>query len=211
VITRRDALPPLDYHLPLMSLPLALGRPEPYAPDGPYLAVPDEAREAWTSALAGADLRIGVCASGNAAQANDRHRSIPLAHLLAALPEGPDYLLLHKEVREADRAALDARPDVMFFGNRIADFADTAALIEQMDLVVSVDTGVSHLAGALGRPVWILARTPTDWRYAQHPTRTAWYPSATVYRQTERGDWPGVLERVRKDLTAFAAERGTPR
>jgi tetratricopeptide (TPR) repeat protein len=211
VITRRDPLPQLDYHLPLMSLPLVLGEPEPWTPDAPYLAVPADAREAWKDALPPAALRIGVCASGNPAQANDRHRSIPLADLLAALPEGPSYLLLHKEVREEDQAALEARPDVAFLGDRIADFADTAALIEQMDLIVSVDTGVSHLTGALGRPVWILARTPSDWRYAHHPTQTAWYPSATVYRQVERGDWQEVLERVRRDLTAFAAERGALR
>ena len=98
-----------------------------------------------------------------------------------------------------------------FLGDRIEDFADTAALIAGLDLVVSVDTAVSHLAGAMDRPVWIMSRTPADWRYAQHPTRTAWYPSATVYRQDAPGDWPGVLARVRRDLTDMASARGALR
>ena len=207
VITRRDPLPLIDFHCPLMSLPLALGLPEPWAPEGAYLFAPAEAVQRWQDALPPASLRIGLCCSGNPTQANDARRSIPLAQFVQALPAGPSYLLLHKDLREADHAALAARPDIAFHGDQIADFADTAALIDRTDLVVSVDTGVSHLAGALDRPVWILARTPADWRYAQHASRTAWYPSATVYRQDEPGDWPGVLERVRRDLTALAAVR----
>jgi len=203
VIIRSDPLPPLDVHCPLMSLPVALGLPQPHAPDGAYLSVPAEAAARWQGALPASPLKIGVCASGNPTQGNDARRSIPLADLLRALPLGPSYLLLHKEVREADRLALEARPDMTFVGDQIADLADTAALIEQMDLVVSVDTAVSHLAGALGKPVWILARIPADWRYALHPTRTAWYPSATVYRQDTAGDWPGVLARVKRDLAAL--------
>lgn len=211
VIIRSDPLPPLDVHCPLMSLPFVLGLPEPYVPDGAYLSVPAEAVARCRNALPASSLTIGLCASGNPTQANDARRSIPLAGLLAALPEGPSYLLLHKEVRGADRPALDARPDVAFLGDRIADFADTAALIARTDLVVSVDTAVSHLTGALDCPVWIVARTPADWRYAQHPTRTAWYPSATVYRQDTPGDWPGVLARIRRDLADMAGARGALR
>jgi tetratricopeptide (TPR) repeat protein len=211
VITRKDPLPPIDLHCPLMSLPLALGLPEPWAPEGPYLSAPADAVERWRGALPAAPLRIGLCCSGNPTQANDARRSIPLAEFVQALPEGPAYLLLHKDVREADRPALAERSDIAFLGDQIADFADTAALIGQMDLVVSVDTGVSHLAGALAQPVWILARAPADWRYAQHPVRTAWYPTATVYRQDEPGDWPGVLARVKRDLTALAGARGALR
>jgi tetratricopeptide (TPR) repeat protein len=210
VIIRSDPLPPLDFHCPLMSLPVALGLPQPYAPAGAYLTATAETGARWKDALPAASLRIGVCASGNPAQGNDAQRSIPLADLLAALPVGPSYLLLHKEVRETDRPALETRPDVAFLGDRITDLADTAALIDRMDLIVSVDTAVSHLAGALGKPVWILARIPADWRYAHHPTRTAWYPTATVYRQEVPADWPGVLERVGRDLTALMASRQVP-
>ena len=210
VIIRSDPLPPLDFHCPLMSLPFVLGLPQPYAPEGAYLSVPAEATARWKKAPTASPLKIGVCASGNPAQGNDAQRSIPLADLLGALPVGPAYLLLHKEVRETDRAALEARPDLAFLGEQITDLADTAALIDRMDLVVSVDTAVSHLAGALGKPVWILARIPADWRYAHHPTRTAWYPSATVYRQEIAGDWPGVLARVERDLTALMASRQVP-
>jgi tetratricopeptide (TPR) repeat protein len=209
VITRRDPLPPLDHHIHLMSLPFALGRPQPFTPDAPYLSAPDDARERWRGRLAEPGrLRVGLCASGNPAQGNDANRSIPLASLLAALPPGPAYVLLHKDVRAADQAALAARPDVAFLGDEITDFADTAAIVEQLDVVISVDTGVSHLAGALGKPVWILACIPADWRYAQDPVRCDWYPSAVVYRQTTPGDWPGVLERVRRDLTALSSARG---
>jgi tetratricopeptide (TPR) repeat protein len=201
IVKRGDPLPPFDLHCPLLSLPLALGEPEPLEQPQPYLHVDPERVSQWAARLGPAKgLRVGLVCSGSATHGNDANRTIPFHTLAAHLPAGPDYHLLQKEIREGDRAALAQRPDVTVWADTLGDFADTAALAEHMDLMVSVDTSVAHLAGALGRPVWVLLPFEPDWRWGLDGDATPWYPQMRLCRQTARGDWSGPLERIRETL-----------
>jgi ADP-heptose:LPS heptosyltransferase len=143
---------------------------------------------------------VGIVCSGSATHGKDALRSVPFETLAAALPPGPQYHLLQKEVREADRAAMAHRSDITVWADALGDFADTAALCAHMDLVVSVDTSVAHLAGALGRPVWVFVPFDPDWRWGLTGETTPWYPQMRLYRQIERGRWEPALERVAHDL-----------
>ena len=197
-------LPAFDVHCPLMSLP-GVFRTEPQtipAAAAAYLAVDPAAAQAWSGRLGPpARPRIGLVWSGRPDHRYDRHRSLPLARLRAALPPGFDYVSLQREVRPADQAALAALPDVRHFGPELKDFADTAALVAQMDVVVSVDTSVAHLAGALGKDVrLLLSRIGQDWRWLTGRSDTPWYPTMRLYRQGEDQDWGGPLQAVARDL-----------
>jgi tetratricopeptide (TPR) repeat protein len=201
VVRRGDPLPPFDLHCPLLSLPLALGEPEPMPVDGPYLAADAGRVRAWAERLGPKrGLRVGLVGSGSRTHGKDALRSIPFETLAAGLPAGPEYHLLQKEVREADGAALASRPDVAVWNEALGDFADTAALCAQMDVVVSVDTSVAHLAGALGRPVWVLLPVEPDWRWGLEGEITPWYPQMRLYRQAALRDWGPPLDRVAHDL-----------
>ena len=204
IIRRGDPLPPFDLHTPLMSLPLALGEPEPAFPPQPYLAADPARARAWAERLGLASgLRVGLACSGSRTNGNDANRSIPFETLAAWLPAGPDYHLVQKDIRDADRAALATRRDIAVWDEALGDFADTAALCQSMDLVISVDTSVAHLAGALGRPVWLMLPFDPDWRWGLHSDTTPWYPRMRIYRQARRRDWSDPLERVARDLLAF--------
>lgn len=199
VIGADETPPAFDRHVPLLSLPLALGTlPTP----GAYLS-PDPAKaRAWAERLGpAARKRVGLFWSGAAGHRNDRHRSLPLARLLAALPPGLDYVSLQREVRPQDQATLAAHPEVRHFGEALTDFSDTAALVSLMDVVVGVDTSLAHLAGALGKDVrLLLARIGQDWRWMTARDDTPWYPSMTLYRQGEDCRWDRVLAAVARDL-----------
>jgi hypothetical protein len=137
--------------------------------------------------------------SGNEAHKNDNNRSILLADL-RELPTDCQYISLQKEVRDSDRETLCSRPDILHFGNQLHDFSDTAALCELMDIVISVDTSVAHLAGALGKPVWILLPFNPDWRWLLDRADSPWYPSASLFRQEKIGQWESVIKRVALEL-----------
>jgi tetratricopeptide (TPR) repeat protein len=207
VVPRGAALPPVDFQCPLMSLPLALGEFSG-APDvaPPYLAPPAQRREAWRERLGPtAGQRVGLVCSGSSTHQADHLRSLPLAELVAALPAGPEYHLLQKDLTDADRATLDAIEGVAFWGDQLADFADTAALCELMDVIVSVDTSVAHLAGALGAQVRILVAFDPDWRWGLSGETSGWYPSARILRQAARGDWSGPLTQTARELADLSA------
>jgi ADP-heptose:LPS heptosyltransferase len=121
---------------------------------------------------------------------------------------GCRFVSLQPQLRETDRELLAAWPDALDAGRELRDFGDTAALIAALDLVISVDTGVAHLAGALGRPVWLLLPHVPDWRWLLDRDSSPWYPSARLYRQKAAGDWPALLARVRTDLQARVGGRG---
>ena len=110
---------------------------------------------------------------------------------------------LQKDVSEADRKTLASRSEILHFGEQLNDFTDTAALCELMDVVVSVDTSVAHLAGAMGRPVWILLPFAPDWRWLLGRDDSPWYPSARLFRQSKVDDWDGVIARVVECLDCF--------
>lgn len=204
-----DALPAFDFHCPLLSLPLAFGTelatiPAPMR----YLHGRPEALAKWSGILGEKHKpRIGLVWSGSAAHTNDRNRSIPLTTLLEYLPDGFEYVSLQKDVRDSDRIALETTPQVRHFGPQLADFSDTAALCDLMDIVISVDTSVAHLSAAAGRTTWILLPYTPDFRWLLERRDSPWYPSAMLYRQDAACDWTSVVTNVTTDLSALQTSR----
>jgi len=188
----------IDYHCPLLSLPhLTADQWDDIPAPQKYLSAPAACIEKWESILGASDkLRVGFVCSGNSDHANDGCRSLNMTEFLKNLPVGAEYHLLQKELRDTDHAALAIRNDVKTHYQLIGDFADTAALCEHMDLIVSVDTSVVHLAGALGRPTLLMVPFWPDWRWGLDKKSNAWYPSIKLVRQQEIGSWRSVLNYV---------------
>jgi hypothetical protein len=165
----------------------------------PYLSAdPAKVRE-WKDVFAAMPegKKVGVVWQGNPKHENDRNRSVP-AILLASLLESPGFQFcsLQKGVaRESMPAGLTD------LGRLFEDFGDTAAAVLNLDLVISVDTSVAHLAGALGKPVWVLLPYAPDWRWMLHRNDSPWYPSARLFRQSMPGDWSSVIRQVRTSLS----------
>jgi hypothetical protein len=202
VLERGAALPRYDLHCPLMSLALAFGTTLDTIPaEVPYLRAPAEHLERWRARLGPRSRpRVGLAWSGSTTLRNDRNRSIPLS-LLAPLRALPiDLFALQKEVRANDAEALLSGPPITSLGGELADFRDTAALVELMDLVISVDTAVAHLAGAMAKPVSVLLPWSPDWRWLLDRTDSPWYPTARLYRQERPGDWDAVIARLAREL-----------
>ena len=199
VVSGADPLPACDAHAPLMSLAHLLDMPDPRQAPPPYVQprAADAAR--WAKALGRhRGLKVGLAWAANPAHPAARRRSIPLAELapLAKVP-GVTLVSLQRE--------LDARPAwIAAAGRPLADFADTAGLMSQLDLVISADTAVAHLAGALGRPVWIMLPSQADSRWLLDRDDSPWYPSARLFRQSTAWDWAPVVERVAEELAALA-------
>ncbi len=202
-------LPPFDLHAPLMSLGHKLGLSLQAIPANvPYLDAPANRQATWTTRVSPLSRpRVGLCWSGNAAHSNDRARSIPLDTFagVADVP-GVSFVNLQRELRPSDAAAFAALRNVTDLMGDTQDLADTAALIAELDLVVCVDTSVAHLAGALGKPVWILIATSADWRWLKDRDDSPWYPTARLFRQSGHGQWQDVIERVRAELFAQATQ-----
>jgi hypothetical protein len=201
-----EAPPPFDVHCPLLSLPLAFGTTlETIPPGGAYLR-PTGATfagrlAAWGARLGATDRpRVGLVWSGNVHHKNDRNRSIPLQAFAAIASPRARFIALQNEIRDADRAVLAQRGDIEWHGDALVDFAETAALVAQLDLVISVDTSVAHLAAAMGKPVWLLLPLNPDWRWLLGREDSPWYESMRLFRQTRRAAWGDVLERVGEEL-----------
>lgn len=208
-VTSLDAgPPPFDTHCPLLSLPRLLGvRLDTIPAAIPYLAAPPEKIAAWRAALP-PGRKIGFVWRGNPAHAQDHARSIPLGDLLAVTRDVPaQFFSLQKDPPPADRAALAAVPHVTDLADRLGDFTDTAAIITQLDAVVTVDTAVAHLAGALGARVYLLVAFAADWRWLLDRADSPWYPTLRIFRQPAPGAWQPAVEQVR--LALFAAEART--
>jgi tetratricopeptide (TPR) repeat protein len=198
--------PPHDYQCALMSLPGAFRTTLQTVPKKvPYLSSDARLVAHFRQRVeARGSLLVGIVWSGNPAHTNDHNRSLPVADLLQAASPGVRLISLQKEVRDVDLPAL-AAADVAHEGEWLTDFEHTAALVECLDLVISVDTSVAHLAGALGKPVWILLPFAPDWRWLLERPDSPWYPSARLFRQQTAGDWSGVLVSVRQALSGMAA------
>ncbi|MBN8929146.1 MAG: tetratricopeptide repeat protein [Rhodospirillales bacterium] len=215
VCARGKALPRFDLHCPLLSLPAAFGTRLGTIPAGvPYLRPPDDLLPAAHARLPAASaLRVGVAWAGSAhaddagAQVIDRRRSLPPAALLP-LARVPGLRLVSLQKHEPDRAP--PPPELGLFDPMagISDMADTAALIAQLDMVVSADTAVAHLAGAMGVPVALLSRSDSCWRWLQDRDDSPWYPTLRLYRQPSPGDWATPVARVAADLAQRAARQG---
>ncbi|HMJ41192.1 MAG TPA: glycosyltransferase, partial [Pseudolabrys sp.] len=213
MISRGQPHPPIDLHCPLMSLPLAFGTTLATIPATvPYLRAPAERVEAWRARLpASGKLRVGLVWSGKPTHRNDHNRSIAFAQLAPVLAvPNIDFVSLQRDVRETDAPALQNAAAVLRPDLDQADFADTAAIIETLDLVIAVDTAVAHLTGALAKPLWLLLPLCPDWRWLLDRTDSSWYPGARLFRQPRIGDWDSVIGRVAEGLASFAATRDTP-
>ena len=202
IIAEGEPLPAFELHCPLLSLPLAFAtQPQTIPAPVPYLAAPVERLAYWRDRLPGGPPRAGFVWSGSPSHKNDSNRSIPLARLAALFESSPVHCFsLQTELRDADREVLRRLPNLVDLGGEFRDFADTAAAISLLDVVISVDTAVAHLAGALGRPVVILLPFAADFRWMRNRDDTPWYPTARLFRQPAFGDWDGVIARLRDEL-----------
>ncbi len=195
-------LPAFDFHCPLLSLPLAFKTTLATIPSNhAYLKSDFEKVTMWSKKLgAKTQPRIGIAWTGNSEHENDHNRSIELSSFIEYLPDGYEYVSLQKEIRNVDKAALVASPRLKHFGDQISDFSDTAALCDLMDLVISVDTSVAHLSGALGKATWVLLPYMPDWRWLLDRDDSPWYSTIKLYRQDETREWRNVFERINADL-----------
>ncbi len=206
ILAKGDALPDFDLHCPLPSLPRAFAtRLDTIPARTPYLRVPGPALQMLP---AGRAPKIGLAWAGNPNHARDRDRSIALRDLLPLLDADATFVSLQKQPHPGDFETLQGR-DVLQFGDRLLDFADTAALVAQLDLVISVDTSIAHLAGAVGTPVWILLTHVPDWRWLLDRDDSPWYPSARLFRQGENREWGGVVARVGDALRQWIGNRAS--
>jgi tetratricopeptide (TPR) repeat protein len=207
VVARGEALPNFDFYCPLASLPFVFGASLPEIPaKTPYLHPPPEIVAKWSSILGPKTRpRIGVVWSGNPYHTNDRNRSIPLSDLIPAPVDDVEYISLQREVREIDWNMLCESSYIRHFGPSLSDYSETAGLICNLDLVISVDTSVAHLAGALGKPVWILLPFAPDYRWRLNSESSEWYPTARLFRQDESMAWRPVIARVSEAIREFAS------
>ena len=202
VIAEGGPLPRYELHCPLLSLPLAFAtKPGTIPATVPYLAAPAERLAHWRDRLPQSGLRAGFVWSGSSSHKNDLNRSIPLARLAALFKDPPlRCFSLQTELRDTDAEAMRGLPNLVHLGGEIRDFADTAAVISLFDVVISVDTAVAHLAGALGKPVLILLPHAADFRWMRNRDDTPWYPTAKLLRQPAFGDWDSVIARLSDEL-----------
>jgi tetratricopeptide (TPR) repeat protein len=198
-------LPPHDYQSPLMSLPFAFRTTPDTIPNrAPYLRAEQAKVDAWKSRLGlRSKPRIGLVWGGRRYAPINYPRDVPLAALRPLFSLDAEFIGLQKEIAESDHNMLKHLPHLRSFGEALEDFADTAALIENLDLVITVDTAIAHLAGALGKPVWLMNRYASCWRWLQDGTDSPWYPSLRQFRQSCVGDWTSVVAAVRDAASEF--------
>jgi tetratricopeptide (TPR) repeat protein len=209
VLGERQPIPHWDEYIPTMSLPLAFGGDQAsYPRNVPYISVPAEAKARWAERLGPRTKpRIGLAWSGSRDHKNDRNRSVALSTIAPLLDLDAEFISLQIDYREAD-LPLDAR--ILDLKDEIKSFVDTAAIVEQVDLVISVDTSVAHVTGALGTPLWLLLPYMADFRWYREGDETLWYPSARLWRQGDDRVWPPVIERVKAAAEAWLKEGKGP-
>jgi tetratricopeptide (TPR) repeat protein len=211
-LTLGDPLPAFDMHCPICSLPLALGTRLDTIPSATsYLPLPEESHvRAWEDRLGSHDrLRVGLVWSGNPEHGNDHNRSLPLRTLSRILDVDAVFVSLQKDPRPADQTTLLERTEIVDLTAHLTDFTETAALVSCLDLVITVDTSVAHLAGALGCPTWILLPYTPDWRWLLDRDDSPWYPTVRLFRQTATRDYSDVLDRVRAELLTRVSAFGS--
>lgn len=193
-----------DIHCPAMSLPHCFGtRLETIPSTMPYLAVSGDASRRWQDRLASLrGFKVGLVWSGNPGNPSDAQRSLALAQLAPLFSvAGTCFVSLQKPAGAIGQASGGSAWPLHDWMDECADFLDTASLIANLDLVIAVDTSVAHLAGALGRPVWLLNRRNTDWRWLLDREDSPWYPTMRIFRQHRRGEWDDVIRQVTQALS----------
>ena len=201
-----------DTHCPLPDLPMAFGTRLDSIPSGvPYLRPPTDALLAWETRFNGRPRpRIGIAWAGNPDGEHDRVRSIELRTVLPLFGAEATWVRLQRQLRPGDEELLQDRGDIFDPTEWLGDVCDIAALISRLDLVISVDTGIAHLAGALGKPVWILLPFTPDWRWLLGRSASNWYPTSRLYRQVNPGDWDEVIARVVADRPSALGREAAP-
>ena len=211
VVDPDEPVPTFNFFAHLFSLPRIFGTElETIPAEVPYIEAPRELVERWSGRLGGEGvLKVGVVWAGNPEHKNDRYRSLRLAALAPLWAvAGVRFISLQKGAAAAEWEGLPAELDAVNLGPELTDFTDTAAVISRLDLVICVDTAVAHLAGALGKPVWLLVAQPADFRWLEGREDSPWYPTMQLFRQSKRGDWDEVIERVKLALARVCD--GTP-
>lgn len=209
VVAFGEELPACDCQAPFLTLPRIFGTTLKNIPACPYLSVTLERLVKWqqlTSHYSGP--RVGIVWAGSSIHRNDSLRSLPLV-FLSSFATLTDIVFFSLQMGDAKRQ-LDLSPlaeRVIDLTEQIHDFADTAALIEQLDLVICIDTAVAHLAGTLGKPVWLLLPYAPDWRWLLERSDSPWYPTLQIFRQKQRGDWGEVMSRVHAALELYVTTK----
>ncbi len=209
VFAHGETLPAADLQCPLMSLPFALQAGLDSLPPAPYLIAPEAASASWAKRLGPwRKMRIGLAWAGNPGHPEDRNRSIPLEKLLPLL-EHPDveFHVVQRDNGEEDSLEMNQHQELADHSESLTDFTETAGLQMQMDLVIAVDTALVHLAGALGRPAWVLLAFAADWRWLRERADSPWYPTLRLFRQPHMGDWQSVLDMLARNLDQWAVQR----
>ena len=208
VFVRGEPYPAYDTYCPIMSLPHVMGtRLDTVPGQVPYIRVPEELQESWRRKLAHiGGLRVGIVWAGNPLHKNDESRSLPLA-ALAPLAEIPGVSLLSLQKGHGERQLQEVSFAVTPFGNQVQDFADSGAILQQLDLLISVDTSMAHLAGALGVSTYLLLPNSPDWRWLLDRDDTPWYPGMRLFRQARAGVWDDALASVAESVRSLSAAR----
>ena len=206
IFSRGDLLPHFDYQCPLLSLPLAFKTDlQSIPPTSRNIRADKEKITKWETLLGERTKpRVGIAWSGGTMLKNVFNRSLTLSEILPYLPSNVEYVSLQKEIRDVDKALLNQHSEIKHFGQALKDFTDTAALCELMDIVISVDTSVAHLAGTVGINTWVLLPYSPDWRWLLDSNESPWYPSMKLYRQEKKMDWDGTLDTLMSDLEKIA-------
>jgi tetratricopeptide (TPR) repeat protein len=209
LVVGNELVPPFETHCPLLNLPLAFGTTLQTIPDSvPYIKPPESETLKWRQRLSEhKGIKIGICWAGRPTHPNDRNRSIALSTLLPHLKGTGTFISLQKAAAgQIQQLPPQLRP--MDWTNELMDFADTAGLVASLDLVISVDTAIVHLAGAMGKPVWVLLPYAPDWRWMIGREDSPWYPTMRLFRQQIFGDWSVPLNRLSGALSEFLKDKG---
>ncbi len=201
VVSVGDDLPKFDLYCPLMSLPRALGITRETIPwPGAYLSAPPARVAVWKERLGLAQrARVGFVWKGNPRHEGDSARSIPLELLKSLFGTNADFVSLQKNATDTERALLDDN-GVTHIGHMLTDFTDSAAVLETCDQIISVDTSLAHLAGAMAKPVWVLLPERADWRWLKDDEASPWYPTARLFRGGRQGLWQDVMARAARAM-----------
>lgn len=213
IVKSHEEVDSYDFHCPIMSLPLAFKTTLDNIPNAmPYLFSDAAKKNHWKNKMAGSTtLKVGLVWSGSKNHMKDQSRSLRLEQLKPLFDLPVNFYSLQKEVREEDQATLSQLSQIQQYSQELNDFSDTAAMVDNLDLIISVDTSVAHLAGAMAKNVWILISYLPDYRWMLDREDSPWYPTARLFRQPNIGDWESVIGNVKQALQALLAEKSINR